>query len=104
MYTPPNTHSGPTTSTETKTLALAPSTSSDVTQTDIFNSLNVILKTLEYIDILIVNKYMEFEEKIEKHVQPMSLTSEHQYSEINFESILQSNISLSNHCFEKLEE
>ena len=43
---------------------------------------------------------MEFEEKIEKQVHPLSHTSEHPYDEINFESVLQANLYLSNQCFE----
>ena len=75
-----------------------------MTKTDIVNSLNVILKSLESINTLIANKDVKFEEKIEKQVHPLSPTSKHPYDKINFESILQANISLSNKCFEDLEE
>ena len=104
MYNSTNTQSGTTKSTETTTLALAPSTSPYVTQTDLVNSLNIILKSLESINTLIANQDMKFEEKIEKQVHPLSPTSEHPYDEINFESILQANLSLSNQCFENPEE
>ena len=66
MYISTNTKSGPTTSTETTPLALATSISSYVTQTDLVNSLNVILKTLEYINTLIENQAAKFEEKNRK--------------------------------------
>ena len=95
MYISTNTQSGPTTSIETTSLALAPSTSSYVTQTDLVNSLNIILKSLESINTLIINQYVKFEEKIEKQVHPLSPTSRHPYDEINFESILQANLYLS---------
>ena len=75
-----------------------------MTQTDLVNSLNLLLKTLESINTLIANKDVEFEEKIEKQVHPLSPTSEHPYDEINFESILQANLYLSNQCFENQEE
>ena len=75
-----------------------------MTQTDLVNSINVFLKSLKYIDTLIANQYVKFEEKIEKQVHPLSPTSEHPYYEINFESILQTNLSLSNQFFENSEE
>ena len=87
MYTPIITQYRPTTSTETTTLALAPSTSSYVTQTDLVNSLNIILKTLESINTLTANQDVKLEEKIEKQVHPLSPTSEHPYYMIESESI-----------------
>ena len=61
-----NTRSGPTTSNETTALVIYTSTSSYVTQTDLFKSLNVIFKTLESMDTLISNQDAEIEERIEK--------------------------------------
>ena len=104
MYISTNTPSIPAASTETTTLALDPSTSSYATQTDLVNSINVILKTLESITTLIANQDVKFEEKIENQVHPLSPTSEHPYYMIESESILQANISMSNQFFENPEE
>ena len=56
------------------------------------------------INTLIINQYVKFEEIIEKQVHPLSPTSEHPYDEINFESILQADLSLSIQFFENPEE
>ena len=61
-----NTRSGPTTFNETTALVIYTYTSSYVTQTDLFKSLNVIFKTLESMDTLISNQDAEIEERIEK--------------------------------------
>ena len=71
-----NIRSYPTTSTKTTTLDLDPPTSSHVTQTDLFNTINVILskfddkytkreaKFNEYVNEKISNQYAKFDNKL----------------------------------------
>ena len=70
MSTSTNTISIPKTSTEIKKLALAPSTSYYVTQTDLGDSLNAFLKILESMNTLIAKQYVKVEDKPKYRYSP----------------------------------
>ena len=78
MYLSTNTSSGPTTSIETKKLALAPSNSSYVTHSEFSTTIKYLIAKFKeyvekYVEIIIADQDEIFEKKFEKELQPLSL-------------------------------
>ena len=86
-----------------------------MTQSDLDNTIKVLFYKLndifdklheapESINALIANQDAKVDKETEKQLQPLSLNSEHPYSEDNLERKVQANLSPYNQVFEQPEE
>ena len=84
-----NTQSGPTTFTETTTLAIAPLNSSYATHNEFYTAIKDLMAEFkESVRNIITNQTAKVDKRIEKHLQPLSL----QIKEISYKQDGQSKL------------